>query len=295
MNWLGRTAVAVLAASTTWLPAACSAQVRPASQDRSPSPLIAEPTATVIGAKPTLPQPVECPDCWRPAVRTSWQWQLSGSVDTTVDAEVFDIDLFDNGASVVDALHAQGRRVVCYTSAGSLEDWRPDAANFPGAIVGKRLDGWAGERWLDVRARRVLRPLMQARIDQCAAKGFDGVEFDNVDGWSNDTGFAISRADQLRYNVMLANLAHSAGLSVALKNDVEQVLRLEPYFDMHLDEECFTYDECQRLAPFTDAGKPVFVVEYRLAAENFCPQANAMDLNAMRKRLNLGAWREPCR
>lgn len=59
------------------------------------------------------------PAIWIPPVATTWQWQLSGVVDQTVDVSMYDIDLFDNSAAVVDALHADGRRVVCYLSAGT--------------------------------------------------------------------------------------------------------------------------------------------------------------------------------
>ncbi|MGD0750924.1 MAG: endo alpha-1,4 polygalactosaminidase, partial [Anaerolineales bacterium] len=48
-----------------------------------------------------------------------------------MDAQVFDIDLFDNAAAVVKELHDQGRKVIGYISVGSREDWRPDAAQFP--------------------------------------------------------------------------------------------------------------------------------------------------------------------
>jgi hypothetical protein len=89
---------------------------------------------------------------WRPALNTSWQIQFSDlPIDQSVDAAMYDIDLFDNDASVVAALHAQGRKVVCYFSAGSWEEWRPDAGQFPEAVKGKGLVGWPGEQWLDIR------------------------------------------------------------------------------------------------------------------------------------------------
>src|SRR5688572_22053493 len=73
---------------------------------------------------------------WRPAPNTTWQWQLTAlPVDTAVDVEMFDIDLFENSSAVVGALHAAGRKVVCYMSAGSWEDWRPDAAHFPAVVL----------------------------------------------------------------------------------------------------------------------------------------------------------------
>ena len=31
---------------------------------------------------------------WKPSAGISWQWQITGTVDTNVNAEVFDIDLF---------------------------------------------------------------------------------------------------------------------------------------------------------------------------------------------------------
>lgn len=259
-----------------------------------PSRAHAATTDSRVGA-PSLPDPVVCAACWHPGLNTSWQWQLSGKIDTGVDVQAYDVDMFDSSARLVNELHADGRKVVCYVSAGSVENWRPDLPSFPRSVIGNKLDGWAGERWLDIRRRGVLRPIMQARVDMCAAKGFDGIEFDNVDGWSNDTGFPLTKADQLKYNVMLANMAHAAGLAVGLKNDVEQVKELLPYFDFHLDEECFRYKECDRLRPFIDAGKPVFEVEYGLDTSAFCPEANAMHFEAMKKKLNLGAWREPCR
>jgi hypothetical protein len=207
---------------------------------------------------------------------------------------VYDLDVFDTEAATVDRLHARGRRVVCYISAGSFEAWRPDAAEFPEAIRGAALDGWTGERWLDVRRLDVLGPLMERRMDLCREKGFDAVEPDNVDGYANESGFALTAADQLAYNRFLAAAAHARGLSVGLKNDLGQAAELEPDFDWALNESCFEYDECHLLKPFTDAGKAVFHVEYRKAPRRFCPKARALGFSSMRKNRDLGAWRIAC-
>src|SRR3954454_8536808 len=59
---------------------------------------------------------------WKPGLVTSWQWQLTTPVDQTVNADVFDIDLYDNSASVVSSLHAKGKKVICYISAGTFEN-----------------------------------------------------------------------------------------------------------------------------------------------------------------------------
>ncbi len=118
-----------------------------------------------------------------------------------------------------------------------------------------------------------------------------GRRIHNVDGYQNGTGFPLTGRDQLRYNAWLANAAHRAGLSAALKNDVGQVRTFEPYFDYALDEECFTYDECNKLTPFVDDGKAVFGVEYALARSEFCPDAKALGFDFMKKKLSLRAWR----
>jgi hypothetical protein len=235
------------------------------------------------------------PGVWVPEPNTSWQWQLSGPVNQSYDAQMYDIDLFDNDASVVASLHAKGRRVVCYLSAGSWENWRSDAKQFPASVLGKPLDGWSDERWLDVRQLDLLAPIMRARLDLCKQKGFDAVEPDNIDGYQNDTGFAISYQEQLRYNQFLATEAHARGLSIGLKNNLDQVRDLLPYYDWAINEECFQYNECNKLMPFVNAGKAVFNVEYALPAGAFCPNANQMNFNAMRKRLQLDAARKSCR
>jgi hypothetical protein len=251
----------------------------------------ARPPASVM--RFSLPPPVACPGCYQPALNTSWQWQLSGKVETSVSVQLFDIDGFDSRRSLVSTLHAKGSKVVCYISAGSWENWRPDAGRFPKAVKG-RSNGWPGERWLDIRKISVLGPIMRARMDMCRRKGFDAVEFDNVDGYTNPTGFALTGAEQLRYDAFLANQAHRRGLSAVLKNDLDQIKRLLPYFDFALNEQCFQYSECGKLKPFVRAGKAVFGVEYKLRRSQFCAQANAMNFNFLRKRLALGAWRRAC-
>lgn len=229
---------------------------------------------------------------WVPRPGTTWQWQLSGKVDQTVPAAVYDIDLFDNAASVVASLHAKGRKVICYMSAGSWEDWRPDAAAFPAAVLG-RDNGWPGERWLDIRRLDVLAPIMAARLDLCRSKGFDAVEPDNVDGYANASGFPLTSDDQLRFNRWFADAAHARGLSVGLKNDVDQVPALVGAFDFAVNEECAKYKECATLTPFIDAGKAVFHVEYG-SRTAFCPQTRALGFSSIVKRLSLGSYRVVC-
>lgn len=229
----------------------------------------------------------------RPPARASWQWQLDGRLDTSVRARVYDVDGFGTSAAQVARLHRQGRYVVCYISAGAWENWRPDRGRFPAATLGAD-NGWPGERWLDVRRLRELAPVLRARIAMCARKRFDAVEPDNVDGYTNDTGFPLTARDQLAFNRWLARTAHAHGLAVALKNDLEQARALAPSFDFAILEQCFQYGECTSARPFLRAGKAVFDAEYSVPRERFCPTARRLGISAIRKRLDLGPWRQPC-
>ena len=226
---------------------------------------------------------------------SSWQWQLDGEIDTTLDVEMYDIDLFEAPQDVIDDLRAQGRTVICYFSAGSFEEGRPDADQFPVEALGETLENWPDEKWFDIRHPGV-RTVLKLRLDLAVDKRCDGVEPDNVDGYSNDSGFRITSSDQLDFNRFLAAEAHGRGLSVGLKNDLDQVVELEPAFDWALNEECVDWDECEALMPFIDAGKAVFHVEYGEAslATNVCAETVPLGFSTLIKQSELDAWRVAC-
>lgn len=287
---LATSAAAALASSA----AACSANpdLSRASDSAPANPLSPASTAPNTPPSPTSPAAPSRP-IWQPKPGLTWQWQLTEPVDTSVDAQVYDIDGTENTAAVVSALHATGRRVICYVNVGADESFRPDAKAFPASVIGQS-NGWPGERWLDVRQSAILRPIIAARFKVCADKGFDGIEADNVDGYTNDTGFPLTADDQLAYNRMIASLAHADGLSIGLKNDVDQVPQLLMYFDFAIDEQCAQYSECDTLEPFVAAGKAVFHVEYSLPLDQFCAQTTALRFSSMRKNTALNAARWPC-
>lgn len=230
---------------------------------------------------------------WRPEPGLDWQWQLSGRLDPTVDVPVYDIDGFDHDAAAVADLHDRGRKVICYLSTGAWEDFRPDAGKFPASVLG-RGNGWEGERWLDIRAVDVLEPLMEARIAMCAKKGYDAVEPDNMDGYRNRTGFPLTADDQLRYNRLIARVAHRHGLAVGLKNDLDQIPQLVADFDFAVNEQCAQYGECAELSPFIEADKAVFHVEYELPVARFCADSRRLGLSSLLKKYELGVWRKGC-
>ena len=253
------------------------------------------PPALTASPPSPFPPPLPGPDhMWRPVPGTSWHIQFTGTLDTSVNVEMYDIDLFDTSLDTIAQLHTANRIAVCYFSAGSWEDWRPDSQQFPASVTG-RSNGWPGEKWLDIRQLDVLAPIMDARLDLAVKKGCDGIEPDNIDGYINNTGFPLSAEDQLRYNIWLANTAHARGLSIGLKNDLQQVAPLEPYFDWALNEQCLHYKECAYLLPFIEAGKAVFGIEYGSDPTQFCPQANTLNFDTQKKAMALNAWRVACR
>jgi hypothetical protein len=154
------------------------------------------------------------------------------------------------------------------------------------------MEGWPDEKWLDIRRWDVLGPILAARFAVCRQKGFDGVEPDNVDGYANDSGFDLTPADQLAYNRMLADLAHERGLTVGLKNDLDQVDDLVDHFDFAVNEQCAQYKECDTLQPFVDQGKPVLHVEYSLPLSAFCPPPPGF--LSIKKALRLTAEVQAC-
>lgn len=254
------------------------------------------------------PQPKSEQEIWQPTPGTSFQWQLQGEIDTTVDAQVYDLDAFDTSVETVKALHDQNRKVICYVNVGAWEDFRADQADFAEEIKGNVYSAdYPNEKWLDISKLDILSPLIKKRFELCKEKGFDAIEPDNIDGYQQATGFNLTAEDQLNFNKHLAELAHNLGLSIGLKNDGDQVSDLINQFDWALVESCFADDFCDEFKPFTDAGKAVFMTEYisrytgkdvAAALAEFCPKAKELNFFAIYKNKaaekDLDAYREIC-
>lgn len=259
-----------------------------------------EPESPPSDLDPDVP-PVTSGNWYRPPADITWQWQLQGTPNTTYDVDLYDLDLFDTPTNTIRTLQNQGRAVLCYFSAGSAENWRPDFETFEDSDMGNPMIGWAGEWWVDVRSANVVE-IMEARLDLAVEKGCDGVEPDNVDGYTNGTGFPLTSSDQLAFNRHLANAAHERGLAVALKNDLGQVGQLLAYYDLALNEECHVYEECWALEPFVAAGKPVLNAEYtetkneaQAQSVTLCQQAQEEGLRTLILPLDLDdAFRVSC-
>lgn len=272
--------------------------------------LLATGAPTPVGARDIVGPPPGVPFQYQLQTSSRVALQASGGIDVNqcslpvlggvcVRAKVFSIDLYGpNGATpnavAVRAIRRARGYAICYVDAGTWEAWRPDASAFASSLLG-RSNGWPGERWLDIRHASVLLGIMARRVAQCEYAGFAAVDFDNVDAYRNDTGFAITATEQLFYDRALATLAHRDHLAAGLKNDRAQARALEPWFDFAIDEQCVQYHACAALTSFVSAGKPVYDVEYVGRPSTFCRLApRGVDVTVKALSLFARPWR-PCR
>ena len=233
---------------------------------------------------------------WQPGVRTTWQIQLNGTLDTTVDAKLYLVDFEDVGAATMAELHSAGRAVACYISAGTFETWRSDAASFPAAAIGNPLASYPQESWLDVRDSTV-RTLMIARVDRARTQGCDAIDLANLSSSGQDTGFAaLSGTDYLTYGQTMARAVSARGMSVGLDGAEDLLGDILPEFDWGLATDCFATDGCQAWSPMLAVNKPVLLVEFGDAttAQAVCAPATRAGFDALIKNSALDAFRISC-
>jgi hypothetical protein len=273
-HWVHRASAAVL--SFSWACWACSGANQPAAPPRDAG------AATLY---------------FKPPIGSSWQIQYVGALDTSFDVQIYDIDLADTPQARIDALHAQGRKVICYFDT-AYEAWRADAKALE-PYRGNALDGWPDQYWLDIRQPAVFE-VMISRLDLAKTKKCDAVDADDVDARSNNPGFPLTATDQQSFIKRLADAAHARGLGFGLKNDLEEIDALLDHVDFAVNEECFQNSECDELMPFIRAGKPVFNVEYTdgdmtAKSDDICSDATRRQFSTLIKRWNLSAERLACR
>jgi hypothetical protein len=225
----------------------------------------------------------------------SWQIQLTGEIDTSYAVDRYEVDL-DTSAEVIDELHAAGRSVACYFSAGTLESFRSDAGEFPSEAVGEPMAAYPDESWLDLRDATV-RSIMVARLEAALQQGCDEVDPSNLDGFLAATGFPLTLDDALDTARLLASEARDRGLSPGLSGgDVSFIESLTAEYDWALAMGCVRSTGCSQFSRFTTLGKPVFVVEFgdEDQVAEICPRAEQLGLNAILKNSELDAFRVGC-
>ncbi len=206
--------------------------------------------------------------------------------------KMYDIDMFTTDAATIGRLHEKGIAVICYMETGASEDYRPDAGQYEQSVLGKVVDGYPHERFVDIRQIDAVLPIVVARLDLAVSKGCDGIEPDLDDTYNGyDTGFALTESDQLAFNRAVADAAHARGLSIGLKNGASPDGTFEramaQFTDWALNEECNTFQECSGYSVYIDQGKAVFQVEYMnpdgTRVQDFCPADNAANFDGLLK------------
>ena len=241
---------------------------------------------------PQAPVTVSAGSWWQPKAsdQLSWQLQLQGDINTDIEADVYFIDA-EVPQATINALKSQGKRVMCYISAGSIEDWRSDANLFPRSVIGNDYNGWPGEKWLNIRDIDALAPVMRARLDLCQRKGFDGIDADNVNGHVNNTGFSLTREDVIRFIRWLADESHARGMAFSLKNASDVLATVAGQIDMIQMESCQHWGFCDDAVELVSSyNKPVFMVEYSEINRNFdvaCNTAQQLGYAAIYRNLQL--------
>lgn len=213
----------------------------------------------------------------------AWGFKDGGSDTNIAGRKLVLVDLFDDEIAGVAAdtkmaeLLNDDHIVMCYMSAGTAEDWRPDFDDFKNLSMTQPAN-WPSEFYLDISRTDELVALMATRLEYAVQKGCHAIEPDNVDCYSNsecysglssdfDTSLyknkaAYAKALEITYVQALATKAHDLGLSIVLKNAGEIVDDVESYFDGVLTENCYKYDECSTYSVFPDSDRAHFNTEY---------------------------------
>ena len=176
----------------------------------------------------------------------------------------------------------EGGYSICYVNAFQTQadeagaERLDERSSWPRDLVLRGLGDdpeWGGEYLVDIRSpakRRRAAAWVQPMIERCADKGFDAVEYDNLDSWTRFDGTPLAprvpfgREDAVAYVQRLTDRAHALGLAVAQKNTpglTRRVARTRIGFDFSVAEECARYREC---GAYRDLyGNRVIAIEYR--------------------------------
>lgn len=125
---------------------------------------------------------------WLPQVGQSWQIILNNTIENAAintlapSVDIWDLDYTIHSVETFQRLRNAGKKIICYFSAGTLENYRLDKNEFDSHDVGKQLKMWPEERWVNIRSPKV-RSIMSRRIAEAASYGCDAIDPDNIDGF----------------------------------------------------------------------------------------------------------------
>ncbi|KAJ3119796.1 hypothetical protein HK098_005129 [Nowakowskiella sp. JEL0407] len=214
--------------------------------------------------------PPPAADWYKPIIGQPWQWILKTENEVVNAVEFHDID-FDFSRAFFKKLKESKKKIGCYFSAGTYEQFRSDQAMFPADSLGGTVsfgtgDSFADEKWLNIKRLDLIADIMLQRIEEALIRGCDIIEFDNQDPVIHDTGLKnngkISLDLNLAYLKWLVGWAHARGMGALLKNSNEFAAYTSTLHDGVVNEECWINGNCDNYWPFLQLMKPVFNCEY---------------------------------
>jgi hypothetical protein len=133
------------------------------------------------------------------------------------------------------------------------------------------------------------------RLTLAADKGFDGVLLVSLDAYLAESGFALSAADQLTYNLWLAERAAQAGLAAGISSDWPHAAQLAAHYAFAIHANCVVDQRCAELDAYRAEGRAVFDLETAFDdSASVCAAASRLDLPVTLKREAFDAWFLAC-
>jgi len=227
-----------------------------------------------------------------PTQSDTWNIALGSKFDISNEpAKILEVDLESTSASTIRDYQSRGKKIICYFSGGTVEDYRDyyDDYKKVSGLVRNKYEAWPRERWLDYRVSGY-KPLIKQRMQEAVNKGCDGIDVDNVDGyqvsdvksWSDP----LTKQDAINFTSWLGQTAHDMGLAIGLKNCLDIVDTVGKYYDFAVNEGCIRRNECYWYKNFLATGKPVLgITYYGLSAnrEALCKNLNGLPISMIIK------------
>lgn len=210
-----------------------------------------------------------------PPVNAGFDYQIGGDYPLPDGVSVVSRDWF-SGRPAADPAYS-----ICYvnafqTQANESGTDRPDErSNWPKRLVLSKLGDdphWGGEYLVDIstaKKRQRAADWVAQMIEGCSDKGYDAIEFDNLDSWTRFNGTPLAKKvpfgkdEALAYAKLLAEQTHALDMAVGQKNTtgITSGESADVGFDFAIAEECSRYNECNRYRAVY--GDRVIEVEYR--------------------------------
>lgn len=286
------------------------------------TPTAPAPTPTTTVPTPT-PQPT---DLWNSV--ENWVYQLSGYPNnqlTQIAGSDFDlavIDLARDGSEdfftfdEIQAVKVTGKVVLAYFEIGAIEDYRPEWPDVPTDLMLGPVSGWPSEQYVKYWDSRWWTIVVQNRIDQALAAGFDGAYLDMVVTYEEiPANVAGTNRDDLAHKMVDLIVEVSAyaksqnpDFKIVPQNSPELYtypgylaaidgLGMEELYILATDQSC-TYNWCYEnqtnAAAIHAAGKLVLTIDYANVPTNidtaytqsltkgFVPYVSVRSLNVLR-------------